>query len=177
MKIAIIVVVALVVLVGGILAYAASKPDTLRVQRSATIKAPPEKLFPLISNFHGWETWSPYEKKDPVMKRTFSGAESGVGAIYEWNGNKDVGSGRMEITEATAPNKIAIDLHFLTPFEAHNVAEFAIQPKGDSTEVTWTMHGPALFMTKVMGVFIDMDNMIGKDFEVGLSNLKKLTEQ
>jgi hypothetical protein len=115
------------------------------------------------------------------MKRSYSGAASGKGAVYAWDGNNNVGSGRMEILDASAPSKIAIKLDFFKPFEGHNTAEFTMLPQGDATnvttDVTWLMHGPARFMSKVMQVFMNMDNMIGKDFEIGLANLKKLTEK
>lgn len=166
-----------VVIVAGILIYAATKPDTFRVQRSASIKAPPDKIFAMINDLHGWSAWSPYEKKDPAMKRTFSGAQSGKGAVYEWDGNSNVGKGRMEVIEATAPSKVAIKLDFIKPFEGHNTAEFTMEPKGDNTVVTWAMYGPAAFMMKVMGIFMNMDNMIGNDFAVGLANLKAVAEK
>jgi len=166
-----------VILIGAVLVYATTKPATFRVQRATRIKAPPEKIFALINDLHGWGAWSPYEKKDPAMKRTFSGAASGKGAVYEWDGNKNVGKGRMEITETSAPSKIVIKLDFFSPFEGHNTAEFTMEPNGDATDVAWTMYGPAPFMSKVMQVFCNMDNMIGKDFEIGLANLKMLTEK
>ena len=118
------------------------------------------------------ESWSPYENKDPAMKRTYGGAESGKGATYAWDGDKNVGSGRMEILEASAPQKIVIKLDFFTPFEGHNTAEFTMLPQGDGTHVTWVMYGPANFMSKLIQVFMNLDNMIGKDFEAGLANLK-----
>lgn len=167
----------LVVVVAGILIYAATRPDSFRVQRSASIKAPPEKIFALINDLRDWSKWSPYEKKDPGMKRTFSGASSGKGAIHEWDGDKNVGKGRMEITDTTPPTKVVIKLDFFKPFESHNTAEFTMEPKGDSTVVTWAMYGPAAFMMKVMGIFMNMDNMIGNDFAVGLANLKVVAEQ
>lgn len=111
------------------------------------------------------------------MKRSFSGAESGKGAVYGWEGNKNVGSGRMEILETSAPSKVVIKLDFFTPFEGHNTAEFTMLPQGDVTNVTWLMHGPSAFMSRVMQVFMNLDNMIGKDFEAGLANLKRLTEK
>ena len=166
-----------VVVVAGILIYAATRPDTFRVQRTATIKAPSDKIFALINDLHAWGAWSPYEKKDPAMKRTFSGAPAGKGAVYEWDGDKNVGKGRMEITDATSPSKIVIKLDFFKPFEGHNTAEFTMEPKGDSTVVTWAMYGPAAFMMKVMGIFMNMDNMIGNDFAVGLANLKAVAEK
>ncbi len=167
----------LVVVVAGILIYAATRPDSFRVQRSISIKAPPEKVFALINDLRDWSKWSPYEKKDPGMKRTFSGASSGKGAIYEWDGDKNVGKGRMEITDATLPTKVIIKLDFFKPFEGHNTAEFTMEPKGDSTVVTWAMYGPAAFMMKVMGIFMNMDSMIGNDFAVGLANLKVVAEK
>src|SRR5258708_37954608 len=172
-----VIAVVLAVIVAGILIYAATKPDSFTVKRTATIKAPPDRLFAMINGLHGWSAWSPYEKKDPDMKRTFGGAAMGKGAIYQWDGNKNVGSGSMEIIEATAPSKIVIKLDFFTPFEGHNTAEFTMLPQGDATNVTWLMHGPLPFMGKIMHVFINMDRMVGKDFEAGLINLKRLTEK
>jgi uncharacterized protein YndB with AHSA1/START domain len=172
-----VVAVLLVLVVAAVLVLAATKPDAFRVERTATIKAPPEKIFALINDLHGWGAWSPYEKKDPAMKRTFSGAASGKGAIYEWDGNKNVGKGRMEITETSPPSRIRIKLDFISPFEGHNAAEFTMAPKGDATSVTWAMDGPAPFISKVMQVFLNFDSMIGKDFEEGLANLKTLAEK
>ncbi len=171
-----IIAVVLAVAIAIVLVLAATKPDRLRVQRATTVKAPPEKIFPLINDFHQWGTWSPYETKDPAMKRSYGGAASGKGAIYGWEGNNNVGCGRMEIIDAAAPSKIVIKLDFLKPFEGHNTAEFTMLPQGDATYLTWAMHGPSPFMSKLIQVFINLDNMIGKDFETGLANLKRLTE-
>jgi uncharacterized protein YndB with AHSA1/START domain len=171
------IVTAVVVIVAAILLIAAMKPDTFRVERSATINAPPEKIFALLSDFHNWPGWSPWEKKDPAMKRTHSGAASGKGAAYAWEGNKDVGSGRMEIVESTPPSRLTIKLDFMKPFEAHNVVDFTLAPQGTATRVNWSMHGPAPFMSKVMQVFMSMDRMVGNDFEAGLANLKALAEK
>ncbi|WP_426440529.1 SRPBCC family protein [Bradyrhizobium genosp. P] len=171
--IAVILAIAIVV----VLILAATKPDTFRVVRAISIKAPADRIFPLINNFHQWVAWSPYETKDPAMKRSYDGAASGQGAVYAWDGNKNVGSGRMEILDASAPSKIVIKLDFFKPFEGHNTAEFTMLPQGDATNVTWTMYGPAVFMSKVMQVFMNLDHMIGRDFEVGLANLKTLTEK
>jgi hypothetical protein len=172
-----IIAVVLAIAIAVVLILAATKPNTLRVQRATSIRAPADRLFPLIADFHQWRTWSPYENKDPAMQRTYEGAASGKGAIYAWDGNKNVGSGRMEILEAAVPSKITIKLDFFKPFEGHNTAEFTMLPQGDVTSLTWTMVGPAVFMSKVMQVFINLDHMIGRDFEVGLANLKKLTEK
>ena len=170
---AIVVAAALAV----ILAIAATKPATFRIERTASIAAPPERIFPLVKDFRGWRAWSPYEKLDPEMKRTFSGATCGKGAAYAWDGNSKAGAGRMEITDAAAPSKVVIRLDFDRPFKAHNVAEFSIEPRPDGSRVTWTMTGPNLFMGKVMSVFMNMDTLIGKDFEAGLANLKAIAEK
>ena len=161
----------LLVVVAAVLVYASLQPDTFRVQRSATIGAPPDKVYPLLADFHQWTAWSPWENRDPAMRRTFGGAQSGKGATYAWAGDGNVGEGRMEITDANAPSRIAIKLDFIKPFEGHNVTEFVLVPQGNATQVTWTMQGPATFLTKLMGVFMNMDNMIGKDFEAGLAKL------
>ena len=166
-----------VLVLAAILIFAATRPDTLRVQRSTSIKAPAEKIFPLINDLQRWGAWSPYEKKDPAMKRSFSGPASGKGAVYEWDGDRNVGKGRMEITDAAPPSKIVFKLDFIAPFEGHNVAEFTIDGKGGATNVTWAMYGPAPYVSKLMGIFFNMDNMIGRDFEAGLANLKAITEK
>jgi uncharacterized protein YndB with AHSA1/START domain len=165
------------VLLAGILIFAATRPDTFRVQRSTNIKASPEKIFPLINDLQRLGTWSPYEKRDPAMKRTFGATTAGKGAVYEWDGNKNVGKGRMEIIDAAPPSRIVIKLDFIAPFEGHNVAEFTMHGKGDATHVTWAMYGPANFVSKLMGIFFNMDNMIGKDFEAGLASLKTIAEK
>ena len=172
-----IIAVVIAIAIAVVLILAMSKPDIFRIQRVATIKAPAESIFALINDFHRWGSWSPWESKDPAMKRTFSGAESGKGAVYAWDGNKNVGSGRMEILDTSAPSKIVIKLDFFTPFEGHNTAEFTMLPQGDATNITWVMYGPVPLMSKVMQVFINLDNMIGKDFETGLANLKRVTEK
>ncbi|MCL5885050.1 MAG: SRPBCC family protein [Deltaproteobacteria bacterium] len=126
---------------------------------------------------HAWGAWSPFEKKDPAMKRTLSGAPNGKGAVYEWEGNKEIGKGRMEITETSPPSRVSIRLDFVKPFEAHNVVDFTLVPRGDVTNVTWAIHGPSPFLSRVIGVFCNMDRMIGKDFEAGLSALKTIGEK
>jgi len=143
----------------------------------ATMKAPPEKIFPHINDFHNWLAWSPWEKLDPNLKRTYSGTAEGLGTVYDWEGNKQVGKGRMEITETVPPTKITIKLDFFKPFEAHNKAEFALDKQGELTGVTWAMLGQQPFMFKVMGLFCNLDKMIGKDFEAGLANLKSVVEK
>jgi hypothetical protein len=177
-----IIAVVLAIAIAAILILAASKPNTFSVERAISVKASPEKIFPLINDFHQWVSWSPYENKDPAMKRSYSGAESGKGAVYGWEGNSNVGAGRMEILEtqsleSSAASKILIKLDFFKPFEGHNTAEFTMLPQGDATNLNWVMRGPAPFISKLMQVFMNLDHMIGKDFEVGLANLKRLTEK
>lgn len=172
-KIAIAIVAIAVIILG----LALAQPNTFTVTRSTTIKAPAEKIYPLISDFHNWTTWSPWEHLDPKMVRTYSGTASGTGAIYNWEGNDQVGAGRMEITGVAAPSKIDIKLDFLKPFESHNTTVFTLEPKGDSTNVVWTMTGPSAFITKLMGVFVSMDKMVGPDFEKGLASMKAVAEK
>jgi hypothetical protein len=172
-----IIGIVIVLAVVGLLVYAAMQPEEFRIERSATVKAPPERIYPLIASLRAWGPWSPWEKKDPAMKRTFSGPDSGVGAAYAWEGNKDVGSGRMQITEAVAPGKVVIRLEFLTPFAATHTAEFSLQPNGGATAITWAMYGKNNFLSKLIGVFMDMDKMVGADFEAGLAGLKTLAEK
>jgi uncharacterized protein YndB with AHSA1/START domain len=159
-----------------ILILAAMQPNDFKVVRSTTIKAPPEKIIPLIADFHQWGSWSPWEKMDPAMVRTHSGAASGKGAHYHWKGNDQVGEGHMEVLNVT-PNTVNIKLDFLSPFEAHNMADYVLDTKGDMTTVTWSMSGPSNFVTKVMGLFVSMDKMIGPDFEKGLASMKAVAEK
>ena len=172
-----IIGIIIVVLIAAVLILAATKPDTFQVQRAATIKAPPEKIFVLIDDFQRWGTWSPWEKKDPGMKRTFSPTTSGKGASYAWEGNKDVGQGRMEIVESVPPSTLAINLDFVKPFAGHNRVDFVLVPTGDATNVTWTIRGDTPYFAKIIHVFLDMDKMIGKDFESGLASMKAAAEQ
>lgn len=177
MKTALLGLLALVlVAVAIVLILAALKPDSFQVRRSIAINAPPERIQPLIADFRAWGAWSPWDKKDPAMKRSFSGAESGVGARYAWEGDKTVGKGSMEIVEA-APTKVALKLDFIAPFEAHNEAVFALQPQGQMTNVVWTMTGPTPFLGKIIHVFMNMDRMVGGDFEAGLAAMKAAAER
>jgi uncharacterized protein YndB with AHSA1/START domain len=177
LEVIVVIAVILAVVIAIVLILAATKPDSFSVQRAIDISAPAERVFPLINDFHQWGGWSPWENRDPTMQRTYEGPTSGKGAVYAWEGNKNVGSGRMEIIEAQPPSKIRIKLDFLKPFEAHNTAEFTMLPQGATTHLTWVMRGPAPFMSKLMQVFMNFDRMIGKDFEAGLASLKKLAEQ
>jgi Polyketide cyclase / dehydrase and lipid transport len=171
-----IIGVVVAVAIAGILLYAATKPDSFRVQRVVLINAPSDKVFPLINDIKAWTAWSPYEKKDPAMKRSYGAVTAGKGATYAWEGDKNVGQGSMEMIESS-PQKVVIKLDFLKPFEAHNIGEFILEPKGDSTSVTWAIYGPSPFMSKVIGTFINIDDMIGRDFEKGLADLKAAAEK
>jgi hypothetical protein len=165
-----------VALVAALLVFAATRPDSFSVERRTVIQAPADKIQPLISDFHRWADWSPWEKLDPAMQRTFGSVPAGVGATYSWQGNKAVGSGRMEV-KSVATDKVSIHLDFIEPFEGHNMTDFLLTPKDGATEVRWVMSGPAPFISKLMGVFVSMDSMIGKDFEKGLMQLKAVAEK
>jgi uncharacterized protein YndB with AHSA1/START domain len=170
-KIGIVVVVLLVVLIAVIY----TRPDEFEVTRSRTLTAPPETVYAQIADFRRWPQWSPWEERDPNMKREFSGAESGNGAKYSWVGNKDVGEGRMTITEAQPTERVAILLEFHEPFAATSVTEFRLAPSGQGTKVDWTMRGENGFPAKAMSLFMNMDKMIGDDFDAGLAKLEKVT--
>jgi uncharacterized protein YndB with AHSA1/START domain len=176
-EILLVIAAVIVIALAAVFLIAATKPDTFRIERAATIPAPPETVFALINDFHQWRSWSPWEDRDPELKRTYSGSASGKGAVYAWEGNRNVGSGRMEIMESAAPSKIVIKLDFIKPFEGHNTAEFTLAGGANATAVKWVMTGPSIFFSKVMQVFISFDRMIGKDFETGLANLNKLAEK
>lgn len=159
-----------------LLAYAATRPDEFRVERRTRVAAPADKVWPLVSELRAFNRWNPYERKDPLIKSAYSGAPSGVGSRYDWD-SREVGSGSLEITGQQPGRAVQMKLDFVKPFEAHNQAEFALQPTPDgATEVRWTMSGTANFLSKLMGVFVDMDKMVGRDFEAGLQNLKQLAE-
>lgn len=167
----------LLVIILGILGYAATRPSSFTVQRAITIKAPPEKIFAMIDDFHVWEQWSPWARLDPAMKTTYSGPPSGVGAVYQWTGNSKVGSGRMEIMQSTPASKVQIQLDFLAPMASRDMAVFELTPRGDSTTVEWTMSGPLPYISKVFSIFAPMDKMIGPDFERGLATLRLAAER
>lgn len=171
--IAIIVVVA----VAAVLIYASLQPDTFEIRRTARIQAPPEKIYPYLNDFQQAMAWSPYEKKDPAMKRSFSGAVSGKGSIYEFEGNQEVGSGRLEILDSTPNSKVTLRLDMYKPFKGSNTIEYILEPGSEATDMTWSMRGEAPFISKVICLFMDMDKMVGKDFEAGLASLKSLVEE
>jgi hypothetical protein len=166
-----------VVLVAAVLLLATRQPDTFSVERRLVMNASPERVFAQIHDFHAWESWSPWAKLDPAMTATYSGAAQGVGAVYEWSGNSEVGAGRMTIKSATAPSEVVVALDFLTPIESHNVTTFMITPVSGGTEVIWTMKGNSEYVTKLMTMFMSMDKMVGPDFARGLKQLKTVVER
>ena len=160
----------LVILVVVVLAL--RRPTAFTIERSLTIAAPPSALFALVNDFHRWEEWSPWAKLDPDAKITFSGAASGVGASHAWDGNNKVGAGKATITEVRPDAAILIRLEFFKPFAATNTAEFTFIPDGAQTRVRWAMAGKNNLICRVMGLFMDMDKMVGKEFEKGLAAMK-----
>ena len=166
-----------VVLIAAVLLLATRQPETFSVERRIVVNAPPERVFAQINDFHAWEAWSPWAKLDPAMQATYSGAAQGVGAVYDWRGNSDVGEGRMAIKSATAPSEVMIALDFHTPFESHNVTTFMLTPTESGTEVIWMMKGNAEYVTKLMTMFVSMDKMVGPDFSRGLEQLKTVVER
>ncbi|MCB9666353.1 MAG: SRPBCC family protein [Alphaproteobacteria bacterium] len=165
------VLIAALVLLGVLVVVVMLQPSELRVVRSAHVAAPPEVVFDQLDDFVAWQRWSPWQDLDPQMQKEVGGPESGVGAWYTWSGNEDVGQGRMEILSATAPERVVWDLQFLSPWEARNTTTIEIDPDGEGSTVRWTMTGPQAFMAKAAGLFMDMDAMIGADFERGLGRL------
>ncbi len=163
-------------LIAIVLIYAAARPGAFHVERSIMIKARPEKIFPLINDFHLWDDWTPYNK-DPAMKKNLSGAPAGPGATLAWEGNKEVGKGEISITKSAQPHRVELDLHMIEPFEGRNQVAFTLEPKGEGTSVVWAMDGTMSYPAKLIGLFMDMDKMVGGDFEVGLSRLKTLAEK
>jgi uncharacterized protein YndB with AHSA1/START domain len=166
----------LVAVVAVLAGMVAMQPPTFRIVRSTTIKAAPEAVFVHVNDFHQWQAWSPWEKLDPQLQRTYEGPASGEGAVYLWKGNDQVGEGRMTIVESRPDERVRIKLEFLKPFAATNEADFKFQPDGDETVVTWSMLGEHNFLSKAMCLIMNMDQMIGADFEKGLASLKAVAE-
>ena len=172
-----ILLIVVALLLAALMFYVATRPASFRIQRSMRIAAPREKLFAYVADLHNFDAWSPWAPLDPAMRKTHSGAANGVGAGYEWQGNAKVGHGRMEIVEATAPERVLIKLDFLKPFEAHNMAEYLLAESDGATEFTWAMYGPNNFLSKLMSLFFSMDKMVGAQFEQGLAALKTVAER
>ena len=174
MLIKILIAVAVIVVV--FVVVVAMQPSEFRVARSTTISAPPPAVFAQVNDFHKWEAWNPWGKIDPAMKQTYEGAPAGPGAIYTWVGNKNVGEGRMTLTESRPSDLIRIKLEFFKPFAGTNIAEFTFKPAGNQTAVTWSMTGKNNFMAKAIHLFMNMDKMIGGQFEMGLAQMKSIVE-
>jgi carbon monoxide dehydrogenase subunit G len=173
LKKALIVVAVLVVVLVVVVAL---QPATFRVARSATIAAPPSAVFAQVNDFHRWEAWNPWQKLDPGAKNTYSGAPAGEGAAFAWDGNDDVGAGKMTIVESRPDDLVRIRLDFLRPMEATNTAEFTFVPEAQGTRVTWSMTGENGFLGKAVGLVMDMDQMVGSEFEKGLASMKSVAE-
>lgn len=173
LKIVVLVAAAIVV----ILIFAATRPNSFHVQRSIIIHAPAEKIFPLINNLRAWDRWEPQDRKDPTMKKTFIGPESGTGSAMEWDSKGQGGKGRLVITESVPPNRAAVKVDFIRPFEAHNLNEFTLEPQAGGTKVTWSIQASNLFAMKLVGVFFNIQREFGKHVETGLSNLKSVAEK
>ncbi len=171
-----IILAIIAVAIAAVLVYAATRPDTFRVERSVVITAPPDAIYPHLVDFRQWEAWSPWEKLDPAIRRDYSGAASGVGARYAWQGNDQVGQGRMSIVEAQPASRLLIDIEFTKPFAARNTVEFTLEPVAGGTRLTQAMYGPSPFISKLMGLFFDMDTMIGEKYEEGFAALKAQVE-
>lgn len=170
------IAIVLALLIVGVLVYAATQPDTFHFERTTTINASPEKVELLISDFRKWSEWSPWEKLDPQMKRTYSGTANGSGAIYEWSGDSNVGSGRMEIL-AASPTQVDIKLDFIEPMATSNTTKFVLTPNGNATNLVWSMDGPMPYLSKLMCVFVSMETLLAPDFERGLADLKTAAEK
>jgi hypothetical protein len=174
MLIKILIAIAVIVIV--FVVVVAMQPSEFRVARSATMSASQSAVFAQVNDFHKWEAWNPWGKIDPAMKQTYEGAPAGVGAIYTWVGNKNVGEGRMTLTESRPSDLIRIKLEFFKPFAGTNIAEFTFKPAGNQTAVTWSMAGKNNFMAKAIHLFMNMDKMIGGQFETGLAQMKSIVE-
>lgn len=170
------ILIALAVVVIALVGVVAVQPSGFRIARTTTISAPPPAVFAHVNDFHKWEAWNPWVKLDPAMKQTYGGAAAGTGAIYTWAGNREVGEGRMTLTESRPSELIRIKLEFLKPFRATNTAEFTFKPDGDRTVVTWTMTGEKNFIAKAVGLVMNMDRMVGGQFETGLARMKSVVE-
>ena len=175
-KILLGIVVMLVVLIAVCLVLIMMQPAHYQVERSTTINAPAPTVFGLVNDFHKWDSWSPWAKLDPTMKQSYEGAPAGTGAMYSWAGNSQVGEGKMTIVESHPSDLVKIKLEFIKPFAATNATDFTLTPAGNSTNVKWTMSGDNNFVGKAFSLFMNMDKMIGADFERGLANMKKVAE-
>jgi uncharacterized protein YndB with AHSA1/START domain len=162
--------------VAALLIYAATRPDSFRLERSTTIAAPPDKVFALVNELRQFNVWNPFAKQDPKIEISYDATTAGVSGAYSWRGDKS-GAGRMQIVESVPPRMVTMKLDFTKPFEAHNMVNFMIQPQGEGSKVTWAMHGPMPYLNKLMTIFFSMEKMVGSEFEAGLASLKALAER
>jgi hypothetical protein len=165
------IAVVLAVLLVAVVVFVATRPAEFRVLRSRKLAASPDVVYAHVNDFHKWAAWSPWDKLDPAMTREISGAPSGPGATYHWLGNKKVGEGRMTVTDSQPPSSVTIRLEFISPWKATNTTRFELAPSGSGTNVTWTMSGRNNFVAKAVCIFMDMDKLVGSDFEKGLAGL------
>ncbi|KAB2851565.1 MAG: SRPBCC family protein [Hyphomicrobiaceae bacterium] len=177
MQILTYVLIGLAVVLAAILIYASTRPDKFAIRRSARIAAPPERIFPLIADLRAMNTWNPFVEPDPAIEISYSGPESGQGAVHTWSGNRNVGEGRLTVTEATAPSSVVMRLEMAKPMKADNRVEFTLEPSGRETVVSWQMSGRQPLVGKLMTLFIDCDRMVGSQFEKGLGKLKAIAER
>jgi uncharacterized protein YndB with AHSA1/START domain len=171
------IITIILLLFATLLLYVSTRPDHFRIERSLVFQTRPEQIFPLINDFHEWEAWSPWEKADPAVQRTYSGAAQGQGAVYAWKGNKDLGEGKMEILETRPHDYLRLQINFYKPFAAQNTIEFRLEEKDGSTVVSHAMFGPSNFMSKLMSLFFSMDKMVGGKFDEGLHSIKNIVEK
>jgi hypothetical protein len=171
-----LIAIALVIIVVAFVVVVTMQPAEFRVSRGITMSAPAPAAYVLVNELHNWEKWNPWQKLDPAMKMTFSGPPAGPGAAYAWVGNKDVGEGRLSIMESRPNELVKIKLEFVKPFTATNTAEFTFKPEGSQTAVTWSMAGEKNFISRAVGLFLNMDKMVGDQFEKGLADMKAAAE-
>jgi hypothetical protein len=171
-----VIPIVLVLLIIGVFGFAATQPDAFYVERVLRMQAPPERIFPLVSDFKNWQDWSPWVAKDPAIRVTLGARTRGMGAVYEWSGNKDVGEGRMEMLMEIPPTSVRLNLSIFEPFTANNLVGFSLEPRGDYTKVTWHMEGGLSYTSKLFNLFNSMDAMVGPDLQAGLDNIKAMVE-
>lgn len=170
------ILIGILIVLGLFLLFVATRPAAFRIERSRQIQAPSPVVYSIINDLHQWGRWSPYEKLDPNMQRTFSGTEKGPGSSYAWNGNNRAGEGRLTIVESNPDEAVKLDLEFTRPFRCQNKVTFALKPQSNQTTVSWIMEGSNNFVGKIFHMVMDMDKMCGKDFEAGLANLDTIAQ-
>ena len=171
------ILLGVVVVVAVVLLFAATKPSKFHIEKSVSIQTPPEKVYALIADFHNWPQWAPQDREDPTMQRTYSGATTGQGAVSDWTSKGSAGAGQMTITAAAAPSKVDVVVDWKRPFKVQNAHGFTLTPAGGGTQLSWSAEGTNLYVMKVMELFVGVNGLMGKHFEAGLGNLKRIAEQ